>query len=89
MVLPQSASVVGKIISMGLAIGPIIRLRSRHLYEVINCRSCWSDKRFLSEGARDELSFWEGCVVSLNGRPIWFTPGAYRLVSNASRGLCC
>ena len=34
------ASVVGQIISMGLAVGPITRLRTRYMYEAINLR--WS-----------------------------------------------
>ena len=79
------ASIVGQIISMGLAIGPITRLRTRCLYEVINCRRCWSDRLRLSDGAREELNFWERCVDSLNGRPIWFMPGVSRIVySDAS-----
>ena len=51
------ASIVGQIISMGFAIGPITRLRTRCLYEVIICRRCWSDRLCLSDGAREELNF--------------------------------
>ena len=40
----QLASVVGQIISMGIAIGPISRLRSRYLCDVINHRFSWHDK---------------------------------------------
>ena len=30
----------------------------------------------LSEEAQEELQFWQGHMHSLNGRPIWFSPGA-------------
>ena len=42
------ASVVGQIISMSLAIGPVARLRTRALYNVINSRTCWSEKLSVS-----------------------------------------
>ena len=37
------ASIVGQIISMSLAIGPVARLRTRPLNQVINSRQFWSD----------------------------------------------
>ena len=42
------ASIIGQIISMSLAIGPVARLRTRVLYEVVNKRRFWSDKLQLS-----------------------------------------
>ena len=52
------ASVTGQIISMKLAIGPVARLHTRAVYEVINKRRYWSDKLQLSSLARDEVLFW-------------------------------
>ena len=79
------ASVVGQIISMSLAIGPVARLRTRALYDVINTRSFWSEKLSLSSLARDELLFWKSSMQAFNGRPIWFSAGATRVVfSDAS-----
>ena len=70
---------------MSLAIGPVSRLRTRGLYEVINKRRYWSDKLQLSSLARDEVLFWQSALPSLNGRPIWFSPSATRVVfSDAS-----
>ena len=43
----QLASIVGQIISMSLAIGPVARLRTRALY-VVNGRRYWSEKLVLS-----------------------------------------
>ena len=82
------ASITGQIISMSLAIGPIgpvARLRTRALYEVANKRRFWSDKLQLSLLAHNEVLFWQSCLPSLNGRPIWFSPSATRVVfSDAS-----
>ena len=71
------ASIVGQI---SLAIGPIVRLRTRALYGIINQRIFWSDRLALSIEARDELNFWQHNIVQLNGRAIRFSP-------NVTRGL--
>ena len=78
------ASVTGQIISMSLAIGPVARLRKRALYEAINKRRFWSDKLQLSPLAY-QVPFGQSAFPSFNGRPIWFSPGATRVVfSDAS-----
>ena len=60
-------------------------LRTRALYDVINSRRCWSEKLSLSPLARDEILFWKSSLPAFNGRPIWFSPGATRVVfSNPS-----
>lgn len=41
------ASVIGKIISMGLGIGPISRFRTRSLYALLDRRDSWSNQIFL------------------------------------------
>ena len=56
------ASVTGQIISMNLAIGPVARLCTRALYEVINTRKFWSEKLTLSPLAL--------CFGSLPCRPL-------------------
>jgi hypothetical protein len=79
------ASIVGKIISMTLAIGPVSRLRTRALYTAINSRRSWCDRVSLSQNAKEELEFWCRNINFLNGKPIWFNPGATRIVySDAS-----
>ena len=42
------ASLIGKIISMSLALGPVARLMTRNLYAVLNCRLAWCHKLTLS-----------------------------------------
>ena len=83
------ASIVGQIISMSLAIGPISRLRTRALYSIINQRIFWSDRLFLSLEAQDELRFWQHNIAQLNGWPIWFSPSSTRVAySDASSTGC-
>ena len=38
------ASVIGKIISMSLGLGPVTRLMTRSLYANLNCRTAWCQK---------------------------------------------
>ena len=79
------ASITGQIISMSLALGGVARLRTRALYEVVNKRRRWSYKLRLSLLAHEEVLFWQSSLLSLNGRPIWFSPSATRVVfSDAS-----
>ena len=74
------ASIVGQIMSMSLALGPIARLRTRALYAIINNCTSWHAYLSLGEEAREELLFWQSNVVTLNGHPIWFKSGATRVV---------
>ena len=67
-------------ISMSLAIGLVACLRTRALYEVINGCRFWSEKLSLSPLAYDEVLFWRSSLSAFNGRPIWFSPNATRVV---------
>ena len=79
------ASIIGQIISMSLALGPVTRLRTRAMYTIINQRLSWYDKVFLSDDAREELVFWSNTISQFNGKSIWFSPGATRVAfSDAS-----
>ena len=79
------SGIVGQVISMSLAIGPIARLRTRACYATINKRKTWSDSILLSEEAKAELSFWQECLPQFNGQPIWFESSATRVAySDAS-----
>ena len=88
--LPESpskclAKIVGKIISMNLAIGPVSRLRTRALYAAINSRCSWCDSVIIPTDAQEELLFWYHNIEYVNGKSIWFSPGATRVAySDAS-----
>ena len=80
------ASIVGQIISMSLAIGPIVRLRTRALYGVINQRIFRSDRLALSTEVQDELNFGSITLISLMGVLFSVTRVAY---SDASGRWIC
>ena len=65
------ASVVGKIIAMGLAIGPLTRFMTRSVYTMIESRYSWCDHLQLSSEAERELAFWEKRVSDYNAHPFW------------------
>ena len=79
------ASIVGKIISLSLAVGPVTRFMTRSLYDLLNQWQCWSDLLKLNAEAIAELQFWELILQDYNSQPIWRQPGAVRVVySDAS-----
>ena len=45
----EVASIVGQIISMSIALGPITRLRTREMYGLINQRYSWNDRMSLTD----------------------------------------
>ena len=79
------ASVIGKIIAMSLALGPVTRLMTRSLYAVLNSRLSWWQQLTLSKEAMEELVFWKNHMHKLNGQNLWPSPSAVRVVySDAS-----
>ena len=74
------ARLIGTIISMSLALGPVTRLMTRSLYSVLNDRTSWCQKLALSLEALDEVQFWLDNISQFNGRNIWPTPSAVRVV---------
>ena len=78
-------SIVGKIIALSLAVGPVARFMTRSLYSMLNQRQCWSDLLTLNAEAIAELQFWKASLHEYNSQPIWRQPGAVRVVySDAS-----
>ena len=70
----QLASITGKIISMGLAVGPVARLRTRNMYCLLNTRQSWQDLLQIEENVKDEFTFWVTCVDKYNGQKLWRSP---------------
>ena len=71
----QLASVVGQIISMSLAIGPVARLYTRSMYDFINTSYTWNERRCLPNKAREELLFWQGQVGAVMDNQFGFPRG--------------
>ena len=79
------ASIVGKIISMSLAVGPVSRLMTRSMYALLSARRHWNQLLDVTPEARAELEFWCNQIDHVNGQEIWHSPSAVRLVySDAS-----
>ena len=73
---PDLASVVGSILSMSLAIGPVARFMTRSMYTLLETRSSWWELLTISPEAREELKFWNACLADYNCQPIWHSPSA-------------
>ena len=81
----QLASIIGKVTSMSLAVGPISRLMTRSMYAMLDCREYWCQTIPITEEARKELNFWLEQIDSISGQEIWHSPSAVRVVySDAS-----
>ena len=79
------ASIVGRIISMGLAVGPVSRFMTRSMYATLEARQAWCEVLTLSPDAQAELRFWSASLADYNSQPIWHSPSAVRVVySDAS-----
>ena len=83
--------IVGQVISMIPAIGPIARLRMGACYDIINQRKTWTDSCLFTEEAMAELHFWKECLSLLNRQPIWFESSATRVAYSdaSSSGYTC
>ena len=80
--------ITGTLISMELALGPVVRLRTRALYAVLNSVHSLSCKMALTREAVEELNFWRGNFFRLCGKPIWRPSPKIELLSysDASNG---
>ena len=64
----EIASIIGRIISMSLAVGPISRLMTRRLYALLNSRSYWCQTLQVTLEAKEEVKFWLAQIEFINGR---------------------
>ena len=79
------ASITGQIISMSCAVGNVTRLLTRNCYinnnnnyaainnnsyAAIEQRTPWDQLLFVSPEIRNELSFWQSNIDSINGKPM-------------------
>ena len=79
------ASVIGKIMSMSLAIGPVSRLMTRSMYALLNSRQYWDQPLSMTPEVKAELQFWNSQLELINGKEIWHSTSAIRVVySDAS-----
>ena len=75
------ARVTGTIISMGLALGAVSRLFTRHLYAVQNDAGSFFQRVSLSDDALMEIDFWLNNFKDLVGQPIWHSSPCIDVIS--------
>lgn len=80
------ASIIGQIISMSVALGPVTRLMTRGLYAALNNKVSWCQWLSISSDARSELRFWVSCMDQFNGQDMWPKPSAVRVVYSDASG---
>ena len=80
------ASLIGKIMALSIAVGPVVRLMTRSLYAVLNSRTSWFQKLYILPEAKDELEFWWESLPRLQGQNIWQSPSAVRVVYSDASG---
>ena len=66
----QVARLTGNLSSMGLALGPVVRLWTRELHRTIQQSPSWDMKFQLSEDAKNEVRFWVKNFDN-SGQPMW------------------
>ena len=61
----EISRIAGRIISMGIAIGPLMQLFTRHMYAFIESRNSWFEHKTIDEDS--ELTFWKRNVLVRSG----------------------
>ncbi len=69
----ELASMVGRIMSCYIALGPVTRIFTRELYACLEERDSWSGSVELTRGATEEAKFWSKAMVKWDGQAIWPT----------------
>ena len=61
------ARIAGCVVSSALAIGPMARLLTRQMYQVLESRLAWDATVFFNPALREELQFWYTNLQCFNG----------------------
>eukprot|EP00731_Ephydatia_muelleri_P008282 Em0004g620a len=79
------ASLIGRIVSMGLALGLVARFMTQALFGLLETRLAWCNMSPIIQEACEEITFWTESFDQFNAQPIWHRPAAARCVySDAS-----
>ena len=64
------SGLVGTVVSMEIAIGPVTRMWTRSLYALVSKAPSWDSPIMLSDKASTEIEFWSLCFEKFNGNHI-------------------
>ena len=79
------ASIIGQIVSMSVALGPVTRLMTHGLNAMLKNRVPRCQWLSIAPDAKSELGFWVSFMEQFNGQDMWPKPSAVRVVySDAS-----
>ena len=67
----ELAQLVGYILSMSVALGPVCRLRTRAFYGIIMSQNSWSARAPWSDRAPQYLELWCSAFNDWLGQPFW------------------
>uniref|UniRef100_A0A1X7VUV7 Reverse transcriptase domain-containing protein n=1 Tax=Amphimedon queenslandica TaxID=400682 RepID=A0A1X7VUV7_AMPQE len=70
------ASLTGKIISMWLGLGNVVRMMTRAFYRLLHLQTSWYNSLELDSDCRKEIDFWLSKIDSYNGQSIWHSTSA-------------
>ena len=63
----EVSKIAGRIIFTQLAIGPLVRLFTRHMHYFIENRSSWDSRHIINIELRNEIAFWRRNLEIKNG----------------------
>ena len=75
------SSLVGTVVSMGTAIGPVARMWTRSLYALVKKAPSWDSLITLSDNVSAEIKFWSICFEKFNGNHVWPTSPIVNVMS--------
>ena len=67
---PRLTRLTGSLVSMGLALGPFVRVWTRSIYSDICRADCWDKPFCMSQESQSKVLFWKD-NVDCSGYPIW------------------
>ena len=76
----QLAGIAGQLSAMHLALGPVVRLFTRHLYRNIDQCDSWYQRVEVTSESREEMQFWLSHIHELNGCTFKPRPTTSRII---------
>ena len=80
------SQLTGKLSSMSIAIAPLVRLFTRHLYRQIESRRAWFEQEEISHDSMSELVFWSNNIDYFNGLSFKPMPTTSKIVFTDASG---
>ena len=83
------AGIIGKITSVGLVVGNVTRLMTKHMHMAVIARNTWDSYFALSDDVITELSFWDKNLRGFKVRPLHKISVTNRVVFSDASSVAC